>query len=51
MSVEAQALFLAIAFAAFVLAACNAPIPRVNLVAAGLAAWVLIPLWIALKAL
>lgn len=40
-----------VAFICFVLAACNAPQPRVNLIGAGLAAWVLPTLIQALKGL
>lgn len=57
MSPEATLLCLFIAFAVFVVAAIisyvtTAPGPgRWNLIAIGLAAWVLVPLWAAMKAL
>lgn len=50
MSIEAQFFFLLLAFVAFVIAAAKIP-ARVNLVAVGLALWVFIPLYGALKAL
>ena len=50
MSVEAQFFFYLFAFIAFVLAAANVPL-RANLVAVGLALWVFVPLFTALKAL
>lgn len=51
MSVEAQAICYLVAFICFVLAALEATVPRVSLVGAGLAAWVLVSLVIALRAI
>lgn len=51
MSPEAQFVFLLFAFVCFVLAALAVAVRRVNLIGVGLAAWVLVPLWAALKAL
>lgn len=50
MSIEAQAICLAIAFVAFLIGAFRGW-PNVEPVAIGLAAWVFIPLFEALKAL
>lgn len=44
------AFFYILAVVAFVLAACAAPIPRVNLVAAGLALFVFVFAWNAVAA-
>lgn len=39
------AVFFAVAFICFLLATFLAPLPRVNLIAAGLAFWVFVLLW------
>jgi hypothetical protein len=41
---------LLVAFVAFVLAAANVVLRRVNLIGLGLASWVFVALWAALKA-
>jgi hypothetical protein len=49
MSTELQLVCYIVAFVLFVLGAANAPV-RPNLIAAGLAAWVLVPLALTLEA-
>lgn len=51
MSPEATFIFLLLAFVCFVLAAFNVTVRTLNLVAAGLAFWVFVALWAAMKAL
>jgi hypothetical protein len=51
MTPEFTALFLVVALALFLLAAFNVPVPRVNLVALGLACWVFVSVWSAVGAL
>lgn len=53
MSADSQAIFFFVAFAAFVVAAVLSVVPRVwwnLLVAAGLASWVFVSFWTAVKA-
>lgn len=51
MSPEVTALFLVLAFACFVLAAAAVKAAKYNLMAAGLALWVAVPMWAAIEAL
>ena len=49
MSPEVTVLFLLLAFACFVLAALAVSVRKINLLGAGLALWVAVPLWAAVE--